>query len=351
MKRMDKKHNRKDKGNIWPTISVATATFNSGKTLDRCLSLVREQDYPQEKIEIILGDGGSSDNTLQIAQKYKAKVIKIPKEKQHAEYNRGVAFAQAKGELSLILDHDNFIPYKTWLKDMVQPLLDNPEMVATETAYYDYSLEYKLMDRYCALFGISEPLPYYMGKADRLPQNADKWINMGKAVDKGKYYLVKFEPDPLKIPTIGTNACLMRTKLVKQNADTRPEHHYPIDVMVDVIKNGHNQFGFVKNSIIHLTNSAGFWVYLKRRFMFMESYHFQHHQKRRYSVVMKGDELKVAKYVIISFTFFIPTLDSLKGFIKIRDLAWFINPFMCFATALVYSYITTKNIMIKILKK
>src|SRR3990167_3234313 len=98
-----------------PTITVVTPTYNSGKTLDKCLSSVREQDYPQDKIEIILGDGGSSDNTFHIARKYHAKVIKISKEKQHAEYNRGVAFNEAKGDLSLILDHDNFLPDNTWL--------------------------------------------------------------------------------------------------------------------------------------------------------------------------------------------------------------------------------------------
>ena len=59
---------------------------------------MREQNYPQ-KIEIILGDGGSTDNTFDIARQYKAKVISIPLEKQHAEFNRGVGYNNAKGEL------------------------------------------------------------------------------------------------------------------------------------------------------------------------------------------------------------------------------------------------------------
>jgi len=330
-----------------PTISIVTATYNSGKILGRCLGAVRKQDYPQNKIEIILGDGGSTDNTLAIAKKYQAKVVKIPREKQHAEYNRGVAFNRARGELVLILDHDNFLPYNTWLREMIKPLLGNPQMVATETCYYDYNRRYKLMDRYCALFGISEPLPFYLGKADRLPQNADTWINLGKANDKGDYYLVEFEKDPLKIPTIGTNACLMRRQLVIENADVRPEYHYPIDVMVDVIKNGYNQFGFVKNSIIHLTNLRGFWPYLRRRLVFVEKYHFQDHSKRRYSVFMKGDEWKLAKYVFFSLTLAKPTWDALRGYMKIPDIAWFIHPFMCLATTLIYGYVTIKNVISK----
>lgn len=331
-----------------PTIAVITATHNSARTLGKCLQAVRAQDYPQEKIEIILGDGESTDGTLSIAQKYGARVMSIPLDKQHAEYNRGVAFNAAKSELALILDHDNYLPSPSWLKEMVAPLLENPRMVATETAYYHYDKSYGLVDRYLTLIAITEPLPYYLGKADRLPPTEKIWVNLGKAEDKGNYFLVEFEKDPRKIPSVGTNACLMRRQLVTDNADVRPEYHYPIDVMVDVILKGHNQFGFVKNSVIHLTSSGGFLTYLRRRLRFAEKYHFEDHSKRRWSVVMPGDEWGVAKFVFFSLTFVKPTYDAIIGYSKIPDSAWFLNPFMCLATTLIYGYMTIKNFFVKI---
>lgn len=334
-----------------PTITVVTPTYNSGKTIDKCLQSVREQDYPQEKIEIVLGDGGSVDNTLKIAAKYKAKVISIPKEKQHAEYNRGVAFNEAEGDLVLILDHDNFLPYNTWLRDMVKPLLGNPNMVTTNTCYYHYSRSYGLMDRYYALFGTNEPLPYYLKKADRMPQTAKKWRLTGKSKDMGEYYLVEFEKDPRKFPSIGTNGCLMRKKLVTSNADIRPEFHYPIDVLFDVVKNGHNQFGFVKNSIIHLTHSSGFFEFMKRRKRFVEHYHFQDMSRRRWSVVMPGDEPRVILFIIFSLSIVMPLFDSLRGFLKIRDIAWFVHPLMCVGTTFIYGYVTIKHKLTNYFKK
>lgn len=77
--------------------------------------------------------------------------------------------------------------------------------------------------------------------------------------------------------------------------------------------------------------------------MFAEKYHFQDHSKRRYSVFMKGDELKLAKYVFYSLTLIKPAWDALKGFVQIPDIAWFIHPFMCLTTTLIYGYMTVKR--------
>jgi len=325
-----------------PSISVAIATYNSGKTIEKCLKVIRSQNYPQELIEIILGDGGSKDKTKKIAKKYKAKVINVPESKQHAEYNRGVAFNAGKGELSLIIDHDNFLPYKNWLKEMVKPLAEDENIVASSTCYYHYSKEYDLMDRYFALFGTSEPLPYYLRKADRMPQTATNWVLVGNAEDKGDYYKVRFTKDPRKFPSIGSNGCLMRRELVQKHAKADPDNHYPIDVLFDVNKKGYNTFAFVKNSIIHLTHSRGFFEFMKRRRIFVERYHFQELEKRRWSVVMSGEASSVVLFVIYSLTLIKPTIDAVRGYVKIRDIAWFVHPFMCFGTTVVYGWVTLK---------
>jgi len=111
------------------SLSVVMATFNSERTLSRSLESVRTQNYPQEKIEIIIADGGSQDNTLTIAKQFKAKIINVPPKLQNAEYNKGIGVNAAKNEILLLLDHDNILPHKNWLKKMVQPFLENSEIV------------------------------------------------------------------------------------------------------------------------------------------------------------------------------------------------------------------------------
>lgn len=334
-----------------PTISVVTATYNSEKTLERCLGLVRGQKYPQEKIEILLGDGGSTDATFNIAKKYAARVVNIPKEQQNAEYNRGVAYNQAKSDLVLILDHDNFMPSRTWLKQMIKPFLENSEVVATNTCYYHYNVRDSLLDRYFALFGTSEPLPYFLHKADRMPQTSNKWSLSGQAIDKGTYYLVNLPKDPRMFPSIGTNGCLMNRRLVNKYAKTKPKDHYPIDIMCEVSKSGHNLFGFVKNSLIHLTNSRGFINFVRRRKKFVEQYYFEDNKKRRWSVVMPGDEFRVVLFVFYSLTLIGPLWESIKGYLSIHDVAWFVYPFMCLGTTIVYGYVVIKYKFLELLKK
>lgn len=55
-----------------PLISIITSTFNAHKVLERCIESVLAQDYPN--IEYIIIDGGSSDNTVSIIQKFAHKV-------------------------------------------------------------------------------------------------------------------------------------------------------------------------------------------------------------------------------------------------------------------------------------
>ena len=176
-----------------------------------------------------------------------------------------------------------------------------------------------------------------------MPQFSKKWSLSGKAVDKGDYFLVTVDREPRHFLSIGTNGCLMRRKIVDKYANAKPDYHYPIDVLFDVVKNSeYNEFVFVKNSIEHLTHSNGFWEFMKRRAKFVDEYHFKDHSKRRWSVVMPGDGWGVVRYVVYSVTLVGPMYDSLKGYRKIHDWAWFVHPMMCLVTTLMYGRISIK---------
>lgn len=88
-----------------PLISVVIANYNYGRYLAETIESVLAQTYPQ--IEIIFIDDGSTDDSLDIAQRYPITVL--------AQQNQGVSAARnnaaqyARGEYILFLDSDDLL--------------------------------------------------------------------------------------------------------------------------------------------------------------------------------------------------------------------------------------------------
>lgn len=322
--------------NTYPSISVILATYNSEDSIDECLASLFSQDYPKEKIEVIIADGGSSDNTLNIISKYKNRLIKIPKDKQEAEYNKGIALMHAKNEILLFIDHDNVLPHKNWLKKMIKPLVENEEISGVEVLRFAYRKRDNILDRYFALIGGVDPVPYYLGKDARLSWAFDSYNLLGESRDAGEYYIVKFDKN--KIPTLGANGAMLRQNLLKY-ARSDPENFFHIDINFDLIKKGFNTYAFIKDEIIHYkkTKFIDFIKFLIRRKRIMERQYFKSLKKRRYAVFMSStDKMGLLKFIIYTLTFIKPFFDSIRGFIKVKDIAWFLHPFVCLSFLLVY---------------
>jgi glycosyltransferase involved in cell wall biosynthesis len=88
-----------------PLVSVIIPTWNSSRTLDLCLRSVISQTY--KEIEILIVDGGSSDDTLKIARKYKINVIISNKRGRTIQRNVGVL--NARGRFLLHVDSDEVL--------------------------------------------------------------------------------------------------------------------------------------------------------------------------------------------------------------------------------------------------
>ena len=61
--------------NNLPTVSFIIPTLNAANVLEECLKPIVNQDYPKEKTEVIITDGGSSDTTLAIAKEYGCRIF------------------------------------------------------------------------------------------------------------------------------------------------------------------------------------------------------------------------------------------------------------------------------------
>ncbi len=82
-------------------LSVVLATYNEERNIARCLDSVWELAD-----EILIVDGKSTDDTVKIAKKYKAKIILVDNNPTHFHAQKKIAIDKASGDWILQLDAD-----------------------------------------------------------------------------------------------------------------------------------------------------------------------------------------------------------------------------------------------------
>lgn len=314
--------------NNLPTISIIIPTLNAEKPLDECLKRIVEQDYPKDKVEIIIADGGSTDKTLEIAKQYGAKVVE--NKLKTGEAGKAAGLRAAKNELVALIDSDNYLPEKDWLKSMVEPFAD-PEIIGSEPIEYTWRKEDGYITRYCALMGMNDPICMFLGNYDRLNVLSGKWTGLNiKTEDKNNY--LKLTLEKYKVPTIGANGTFIRRDLIQNQVG---DYLFDIDEIHELISKGHTKFAKVKIGIIHVycPNVKTFIRKQKRR---IKDYaYYQKLGVRKYPW-SKLNKVGFAKFVIYS-ALWVPTLlQACVGYAKKRDSAWFFHPLACWLTLWVY---------------
>jgi glycosyltransferase involved in cell wall biosynthesis len=143
-----------------PRVSFVIPVLNAGGILENCLQSIRRQDYPQDRVEILLGDAGSKDATPDIARKYGAQVF--PDHGRNIEDGKRAALVHATGDFVVFIDADNEITHPDYIRRAVDALAKNPEAFGVES-YYLYSPR---MTSFCAyltcLLHISDPVAWMM---------------------------------------------------------------------------------------------------------------------------------------------------------------------------------------------
>ena len=134
----------------FPLVSIITPSYNQGQFLEETILSVLAQDY--SNIEYIIIDGGSTDNSLGIIQKFKNRLAYWISEKDEGQTHAIIkGFNKAQGK------------YITWLcsDDLIEPsmisisvafLETNPEIAMTygDRIRYDAKSNMIGYHRYCA---------------------------------------------------------------------------------------------------------------------------------------------------------------------------------------------------------
>lgn len=89
-----------------PLVSVIIPTRNSEKTLEKCLSSIKNQSY--KNTEVIVVDQSSTDSTVDVAKKYNTGILLLPPPKFYTPptKSRNYGAKNANGDYFLHIDSD-----------------------------------------------------------------------------------------------------------------------------------------------------------------------------------------------------------------------------------------------------
>jgi glycosyltransferase involved in cell wall biosynthesis len=114
-----------------PMVSALMAAYNYEEFVGRAIESALQQDYPPDRLEVVVIDDGSTDSTAEIVKGLSARhpgrvrLIQQPNSGYVAATNR--ALGEAHGEMLALLDADDmWLPGKT--RRQVEMLLQRPEL-------------------------------------------------------------------------------------------------------------------------------------------------------------------------------------------------------------------------------
>ena len=192
--------------NSLPQVSIVIPTFNSAKYIEACLDSIFKQNYPKNKIQVIVVDSQkTTDDTRIIAKKYPVKMLNNPK--LLAEPGKTLGYKYCIGDLYLYLDSDARLVSSDWLGNMTRPFLEDQTIVGATTRYLVNPKD-NAFNRYMSRSPLQVPpmLDFL------LPKFSDLTIENRPGYDV-------FKVNPKHSPPMGM--CVYRKKILTKSSPTR----------------------------------------------------------------------------------------------------------------------------------
>jgi hypothetical protein len=103
----------------WPSVSVVVCAYNEERTIEECLTSLARSEYPN--FEVLVCDDGSTDRTLEIARRFKFRILQLPHGGLSRARNSGME--AASGAIVAYIDADAAC-HPEWLFHIVLSMED-----------------------------------------------------------------------------------------------------------------------------------------------------------------------------------------------------------------------------------
>lgn len=299
-----------------PFVSFIIPTYNAGGYLAACLESIQKQTYDRSRYEVLVIDGGSTDETVAIANRYKAHVL--PNPYRDAESGKSIGIQHAKGEIIALVDADNELVEKDWLKQMVQPLIEDKEVFGVESPWYVRKKD-SLINQYVTLLHIADPL-------------ARRLHPMMKEEDRGSHVVYHLKLGDT--PVVGANGFLWRKKFIKTINRYKPKFE-EVNYISLMVQHGYMVYARVKHVGIYHHYCTTLTDFVRKRMKIGRKF-LARKQRGQETWVDQSKQTSFVWAVLYNLSIIGPLYEALREYRTSGNIAWFLHPFMSFVTIIVY---------------
>jgi len=322
-----------------PTISVITPTLNNERDIEGFIQSIKKQTYPAGKVEIILADGGSKDETLTIAKKYNVKTFNNVKVFADIGVNEGIKLA--KGDLIMILASDNIFKSEKAFA-MIAKVFEDANIFAAFPKHATSSKD-SLFSNYINTF--TDPVNHFVYGYASNPRTFNKVYKIIKK--NNDYCIYDYKSNPT-IPMIAfAQGFTFRAGFTRssQNAfdDTTP--------VMELVNNNKkiaflNSVDLYHHTIHGLRHFIDKQAWKTRNYLDNRNFGIAH----RKELLSAQQLLRLKIWPLYSLSIVPPFLYAFYHLAKDREKMWIFHPFLCIISGYTSFFTYLKVSFNKILK-
>lgn len=314
-----------------PLLSIVIPTRNNRDQLNYLLSLIQKQSY--KKIEIIISDGFSTDDTREVAEEANTRLI--DNKKLLAEPGVSIGIKKARGELIMVLAVDNYFYSDDDLEKIVK-VFENQDVFAAFPKH-ESKPHYSVYSKYINYF--TDPFNHFIY---RYAANARTFHKIYVTKKQNELYdIYDYSSNPTK-PLLAFAQGFTVRKGFSRNMDDELDDITPIIKLIDE----HKDIAYVKGVCLFHDTVRDMDHFIRK----MEWAAANALEKKNYGIAKRQNmlssfQLKKILFIIYAFSIFVPTIVSLYFLIKDRQKIWLFHPFITLLTA----YSITKQLLFRAL--
>lgn len=326
---------------IRPDLSIVIATLNSGRILSKVLESLNKQSYPKSKCEILLIDGGSTDNTLQIATKYGCRIIHNPK--TLPAWGKFLGYKNAKGKYAMFLDSDEMILDSRSIERKMNAFKTNGKIHAVTGSGYRQPENYSFINQYVCDFG--DPFSYFYYRHTRDSRFFIESIikEYSKIYESKDMVVIDFSSDiNLPIFELVAMGSMIDLEYCKKNFPDIMDNPDTIPHIFNLLISKNTYIAIIKNDVLEHYSSASLRTYLGKLSSRVVNNIYSSSKEGFKGRVGNTKVLNIRKYLFLPYALSIlfPFIDALHLAYSRRNIGYLLHVPLCFYTATLIIYYT-----------